>query len=93
MAVGIRLIRVTDAKVLYSGVFIGEWGDPLKFSDWGVNDALRLREAVEEVEIEPFKTINKVIFAPTSKFEPNLAITLVDKETQDKLTFTFDEIR
>ena len=65
----------------------------LKFSDWGVNDALRFREAVEEVEIEPFKTINKVIFAPTSKFEPNLAITLVDKETQDKLTFTFDEIR
>ena len=45
MAVGIRLIRVTDPKVLYSSVFIDEWSDLLTFSDWGVNDALRYREA------------------------------------------------
>jgi hypothetical protein len=46
MAVGIRLIRVTDAKVLYSTVFIDEWGEPFKFSDWGANDALLFKEAL-----------------------------------------------
>jgi hypothetical protein len=46
MAVGIRLIRLTDAKVIYSRVFIDEWGEPFKFSDWGANDALRFKEAV-----------------------------------------------
>jgi hypothetical protein len=46
MAVGIRLIRLTDAKVIYSKVFIDEWGEPFKFSDWGADDALQFREAV-----------------------------------------------
>lgn len=50
-------------------------------------------KGVEEVEIEPFKIVNKVIFVPTSEFRPNLAITIIDKETQDKLTFTFYEIK
>jgi hypothetical protein len=46
MAVGIRLIRVTDTRVLYTNVFIDEWGEPFKFSDWGADDALQFREAV-----------------------------------------------
>jgi hypothetical protein len=47
MAVGIRLIRLTDGTVLHSRIFVDEWGDLLKFSDWAVNDAQPFREALD----------------------------------------------
>ena len=64
LAVGVRLIRVKDTKVLYSNVFIDEWGEPFKFSDWGADDALQFREAVtrsfQYLASEIVKTISSI---------------------------------
>lgn len=46
MAVGIRLIRATDGHVLFSRNFVYE-NTPLKFSEWGVNNAQAFREELD----------------------------------------------
>jgi len=48
MAAGIRLIRTTEEKVLYSRVFVYEHGSNLrKFSEWGVNNAQPFGEELD----------------------------------------------
>ena len=47
LVVGLRLIRVIDGRLLFIENFVDKWGDSLKFSDWGANDAKSFREALD----------------------------------------------
>ena len=47
LAAGIKLIRVTDGKVIYSEKFVDQWSNSLKFSDWGANDAAPFRDGLD----------------------------------------------
>ncbi len=48
MAVGIRLIRTTDGSVLLSRNFVYDYQNiPLKFCEWGVNNAEPFREELD----------------------------------------------
>jgi hypothetical protein len=50
--------------------------------------AKRLQDTV----IQPFTTINGIIFVPTVELKPNLSINIIDKDTQEKLEFNFNAI-
>jgi hypothetical protein len=47
LVAGIKLIRVTDGKVIYSEKFVDQWSNSLKFSEWGANDAEPFREGLD----------------------------------------------
>ncbi|HSB05388.1 MAG TPA: hypothetical protein VLK23_09345 [Thermodesulfobacteriota bacterium] len=48
MAVGTRLIRIEDGKVLWCHIFISEYeSNLLKFSEWSVNNAQPFREELD----------------------------------------------
>ena len=51
--------------------------------------AKRLQETI----IQPYSTINGVIFVPTTELQQNLIINIINRETADKLTFTFPDIK
>jgi hypothetical protein len=50
-------------------------------------------KGLQETVIQPFSTANGVIFVPTSELQPNLIINIVDRETREKLSFTFSNIK
>ena len=50
-------------------------------------------KGLQETVIQPFSTANGVIFVPTSELQPNLIINIVDRETREKLSFTFSDIK
>ena len=49
-------------------------------------------KGLQETIIQPYSTINGVIFVATTELQQNLIINIIDKETADKLTFTFPDI-
>jgi len=50
-------------------------------------------KALKDTVVLPFMTANGVIFVPTSDYKPSLIINLVDKETKEKLSFVFNNIK
>lgn len=69
MAVGIRLIRITDGNVLWSHIFIYEYESPLRcFREWGVNNGQPFREeldrALEYLSLEIVKALSTIQAPP-----------------------------
>ena len=50
-------------------------------------------KGIQDSVIQPFTTIDGVIFVPTSEFKTNLTINIVNKETQEKMSFIFNSIK
>ena len=50
-------------------------------------------KGIQDSVIQPFTTIDGVIFVPTSEFKTNLTINIVNKETQEKMSFVFNSIK
>jgi len=50
-------------------------------------------KGLQDTVIPPYNTINGIIFVPVAEFRPDLIINLINKETRDKLTFQFNNIK
>jgi hypothetical protein len=50
-------------------------------------------KGLQDSVIQPFNTVNGIIFVPVAECRPDLTINLINKETRDKLTFIFNNIK
>jgi hypothetical protein len=47
----------------------------------------------QDTVIQPFNNISGIIFVPTTECRPDLTINLINRETRDKISFTFNNIK
>jgi hypothetical protein len=50
-------------------------------------------KGLQDTVIHPFNAVNGVIFVPTSEFKSYLAVNLINRETNEKLTFDFTDLK
>ena len=50
-------------------------------------------KGLQESVIQPFSNISGVIFVPTSEFKSYLGVNLINRETNEKLTFEFTDLK
>ena len=50
-------------------------------------------KGLQDAVIQPYVVANGVIFVPTSEFRSNLQINIIERDTKEKLTFTFNDIK
>jgi hypothetical protein len=50
-------------------------------------------KGLQESVIQPFSNISGVIFVPTSEFKSYLGVNLINKESNEKLTFEFIDLK
>jgi len=48
---------------------------------------------LDDIVIQPYSRAQGVIFVPTSEMQPNLTVNIIDKETNEKIEFTFTNIK
>ena len=50
-------------------------------------------KGLDDIVIQPYSRAQGVIFVPTSEMQPNLTVNIIDKETNEKIEFTFTNIK